>query len=151
MTQKNRIVPMRRASRGQSAVEFAFLAVVGLMVLLVSIQFAMIGQAALAVSQGAYIGARWASVNSAASSSDVNTYVHTNGSPTLNSNMMVATATANTGGDPTNCPTMTTRLFGCQVTVTVTFNDINLIALPNPFLGITFPTALTAQQNSMTE
>ena len=64
-------------------VEFALLATVGLMVLLVGIQFAMIGQAALAVSQGAYIGARYASVNSAASQDTVKNYIVANASPTI--------------------------------------------------------------------
>jgi Flp pilus assembly protein TadG len=144
----------RLAGRGQSMVEFALLATVGLMVLLVGVQFALIGQAALAISQGAYIGARYASVSSAASQDIIKTYVVSNGSPTITSNTNNLTVTADydhSAGAATVCPSMTTRLFGCQVTVTLTFNSSGLIVLPNPFLGISFPTSLTATQSAMTE
>ena len=43
-----------RISRGQSAVEFALISTIALVVMLVGVQFALIGQAALAVSQGCY-------------------------------------------------------------------------------------------------
>ncbi len=53
--------PLRkRASRGQSAVEFAMISVLALVVMLIGIQFALIGQAAVAVSQGSSALARYA-------------------------------------------------------------------------------------------
>src|SRR5579863_10440759 len=50
-------------SRGQAAVEFALISTVALMIMLVGVQYAMIGQAALAVSQCASAIARYAAVN----------------------------------------------------------------------------------------
>src|SRR5258708_21349287 len=52
-----------RISRGQSAVEFALIATLVFAVMLVGVQFALVGQAYLAVSQGASALARYAAVN----------------------------------------------------------------------------------------
>ncbi len=52
-----------RISRGQTMVEFAMVSVLFLVVMMVGVQFAMIGQAALALSQGASAIARYAAVN----------------------------------------------------------------------------------------
>src|ERR1700739_1725021 len=56
-------LPRSRISRGQAAAEFALIAPVVIIVLLVGVQFALIGQAALALSQGASAVARYAAVN----------------------------------------------------------------------------------------
>ncbi len=53
-----------RVSRGQSLVEFALMAPLALVIMLVGIQYAIIGQAALAVSQGSSALARYAAANS---------------------------------------------------------------------------------------
>ena len=50
-----------QVGRGQSAVEFVLISVVVLMIMLVGVQFALIGQAALAVSQGSSALGRYAS------------------------------------------------------------------------------------------
>jgi Flp pilus assembly protein TadG len=50
--------------RGQAAVEFAMASILFLVMMMVGVQFAMIGQAALALSQGASAIARYAAVNS---------------------------------------------------------------------------------------
>ena len=52
-----------RISRGQAAAEFALIAPVVIIVMLVGVQFALIGQAALALSQGASALARYAAGN----------------------------------------------------------------------------------------
>ncbi len=65
--------------RGQAAVEFALISVIALMVLLLGIQFAMIGQAALAVSQASDAIARYASINAG--------QLPANGSVTVNRRM----------------------------------------------------------------
>ena len=64
---------LSKLSRGQAMVEFAMVSTVAMFVLLVAIQYAMIGQAALAMSQAAFQGARYASVNPNAAQSDVQT------------------------------------------------------------------------------
>jgi len=51
-------LPTRAFRRGQAMVEFALIATLSMVVLLVGIQFAIIGQAALAVTQASYLGAR---------------------------------------------------------------------------------------------
>lgn len=130
--------------RGQSMVEFAMVMTVALLVLLVSIQLAMIGQAALAVSQSAWHGARYAAVNPTYTQGQVASYMIAHASPTIT-----------TGGGShltiTLNPAGAGRTFGQPVTVNVAFEATPVIVLPNPFLGITFPTSLTSQQTAMSE
>src|ERR1700737_3621882 len=71
------------AFSGQAMVEFALVLFVALIVLFVAIQMAFIGQAALALGQINYQGARFAAVNQCATPSDVATYMVINGSPTI--------------------------------------------------------------------
>lgn len=130
--------------RGQSMVEFALILTVGLFVLLVSIQFALIGQAALAISQLAYQGARWASVNPNADQSAVAAFMKQAGSPTI-------TRDGGTHLTITLTPNTTPRTFGDPLTVNITYDATPQIVLPNPFLGITFPSTLTSQQTAMSE
>lgn len=136
----NRII-----SRGQAMVEFAMVLTVALMVLLLGIQYALIGQAALALNQVAYQGARYASVNPGASQSTITSYMLQVGSPTITKgNGQYLTITVN--------PTTTPRTFGQTVTVNLSFDDSGQLFLPNPFLGvITFPTTLTSQESAMSE
>jgi len=134
-----------RISRGQSMVEFAILAPVALVVMLVGIQFALIGQAALAVSQASYLGARNASVNGTLTSSTLSTAIQNQMSPTISG----ATVTLTPGGDASCGPP---RTFGCPFTVAVTYDASSKIFLPsNTLLGITFPTSLTFSESAMTE
>jgi Flp pilus assembly protein TadG len=130
------------ARRGQAAVEFAMIAVLCLVVLLVGIQFALIGQAALAVSQASYLGARTASVNDALTSATLGTAISNQMSPTISGATVSMTNTA----DPSCGPP---RTYGCPISVTVTYNAASKIFLPN--MGITFPTNLTATESAMTE
>src|ERR1700721_2425561 len=52
-----------RIGHGQSTVEFAMVSVLGLVLMMVGVQFALIGQVALSLSQGASALARYAAVN----------------------------------------------------------------------------------------
>jgi Flp pilus assembly protein TadG len=143
----------RRAGRGQTMVEFALLATIFMVVLLVGIQFAIIGQAALAVSQLSYAGARFASLNGSSSDSDIESYIATTlASPSLK--------TTNGGSSDLTItlshPDGTT--FGQPVTVNISYNAASRILLPNPFMrippffpGISFPTTLTASETAMYE
>ena len=66
--------PLRkRISRGQAAVEFGLISVLALAVMLLGIQYALIGQAAVAVSQGSSALARWAA-SSAVNAASLGTY-----------------------------------------------------------------------------
>jgi Flp pilus assembly protein TadG len=132
----------REFQRGQAAVEFAMIAVLCLVVLLVGIQFALIGQAALAVSQASYLGARTASVNDALTSATLGTAISNQMSPTISGATVSMTNTA----DPSCGPP---RTYGCPISVTVTYNASSKIFMPN--MGITFPTNLTATESAMTE
>lgn len=138
---------------GQAMVEFALIATLALVVLLVGIQFALIGQAALAVSQASYLGARYASVNSNALQADVASQINSQGSPTITSPANALTVTL-TCLDSSNSPIACTasRTFGTQVSVGVTYNATSKIFLPsNTLMGLQFPTNLTATENAMTE
>src|SRR6202171_1373918 len=73
----------RTAFSGQAMVEFALVLIVAMIVLFVAIQMAFIGQAALALGQMNYQGARFAAVNQCAAPNDVATYMVLNGSPTI--------------------------------------------------------------------
>jgi uncharacterized protein (UPF0333 family) len=133
-------------ARGQAMVEFALIATIAIMVLVVGIQFALIGQAALAVSQLSFAGARYASVNTSYTQSQIRTYMVQEGSPTITSNNgsnLTITVTRSTNADGT--------YFGQPVTVSISYNATSKLILPNPFLGITFPTTLTAQETAMQE
>ena len=145
-----------RISKGQSMVEFALISSVALMVMLVGVQFAMIGQAALAVSQGASALARYAAVNPGT--------MGTNGTVTLTTAMqqlLSSSILTNSGADLTvtiasytGTTTTTTSSPGYtdRAVITLSYSATSKIALPNPFLGlITFPTTLSATDSQMYE
>jgi Flp pilus assembly protein TadG len=88
-----------RISRGQSAVEFALISTVALMVMVIGIQFAIIGQAALAVSQGASALARYAAVNRG--SMGPNSSVTASSLPTAAQQLLSSSILTNGGADLT--------------------------------------------------
>jgi hypothetical protein len=126
-----------------------------MMVMLVGVQFALIGQAALAVSQGSSALARYAAVNPGA--------LGTNGSvtlPTAASQLLSSSILTNGGADltttiasytGTTTTTTSTPGYTDRVVITLSYNAASKIALPNPFFGITFPTALSASDSQMYE
>ncbi len=125
--------------------EFAIIAPVALILLVVGIQFAIIGQCAVALTQVNYVGARYASVHPTYTESQVQTYMDSVASPTLLSN---------NGGDLsitiwTPCPS--TDSFGSPVTIGLQYNLSSKIFLPNPFLGIGFPTTVQSTQTAFCE
>ena len=145
----------RARQGGQAMVEFALLATLFFVVVLVGVQFAIIGQAALAVSQASYVGARAASVNSNLTNASIQSAIQNQISPTISANATVtmtntadASCTAGTGG---------TRSFGCPINVTVTYDATSKLFLPANWTilgvhtGIVFPTNLTATESAMTE
>jgi Flp pilus assembly protein TadG len=144
---------------GQAAVEFALVLIVAMIVLFVAIQMAVIGQAALALGQMNYQGARYAAINTTATCTNVADYMRSVGSPTVTKAgvrcdgtggvSVVMTCPASGGG---TCPTTGTgRAFGDPVQVSLTFNATSLLFLSPNFLGISLPTTLTSTETAMSE
>ncbi len=135
--------------------ELAFIAPVAIIVLLLGIQFAMIGQAALALSQGASALARYAAVNpgtmgpngtvalTTAMQQLLSSSILTNGGRDLTVTIASYSGTSTT---TTNSPGYTDRLV-----ISLSYNARSKIALPNPFLGVNFPTTLSASDSQMYE
>jgi Flp pilus assembly protein TadG len=124
-------------------VELALIVPVLSVVLLVGIQFAVIGTAALALGQVNYQGARYAAINSSASQSAVQSYMLSVASPIITANSGKYLSTTLSPAPPCS--------FGSPVTVSVTFDSKHLVLLPNPFLGIAFPTSLNSSESAFCE
>lgn len=130
-------------------VEFALLAPLFLFVVFLGITFAVIGQSALAVSQLAYNGARYAAVNPGLTSAQVKSYITSGaiGSPSITSS----------GGSHLTV-TVVQATFGNPVTVTIAY-DISSNALVSGMktlfsglgFGTTLPTTLSATEVVMSE
>jgi Flp pilus assembly protein TadG len=138
-----------RLERGQSMAEFALLAPLFLFVVFVAITFAVIGQSALAVSQLAYNGARYAAVNPTLTSTQVQTYIKSGaiGAPSITA-----------GGGAHLTVTVVQAGFGQPVSVTVAYDlSTNSIvsSMTTLFNGLgfhqTFPTSLSATEVVMSE
>ena len=129
----------RRLARAQALVEFALIAPLVLIGLLVGIQFAIVGAGVLALDQGAYQGARYASINGTANSTAVKTALDAVISPIVKSSYTLSMT-----------PT-TSRAVGTAVKVTLSWNATPMIALPNPFFGISFPSSFSATESAYTE
>jgi Flp pilus assembly protein TadG len=134
---------LRGGSSAQSVVEFAFALPVVLMLLLVGIQFAIIGEASLALGQVNYQGARYAAVYTNSTQAQVQSYMLSVASPTIAANGGAYLTSTLSPAPPCT--------YGSSVTVSVSFNANSLMALPNPFLGINFPTTLTSSESAFCE
>lgn len=160
-------------SRGQSAVEFAMISTVALVLMVIGIQYALIGQAAVAVNQGAAALARYAAAspgNVVASGKDPanGTVTITPGSALaqlLPSSLLTSTTTGS-GKSAVTTPDLTVTIastaaaggttsapvFGDQLTISFSYATISKIALPSAFLlGITFPSNLTSSSTQLYE
>jgi Flp pilus assembly protein TadG len=151
-----------RHSRGQSMVEFALMAPLALVIMLVGIQYAIIGQASLAVSQGSAALARYAAANS--NTAALGTYNGTGALPASAQAIMPDSICP--GG---TCPAgLTVKVASYQGTtatttntpkaqvdrleVTVNYDATKKIVLPTTwFFGIKFPTALASTDSQMYE
>ena len=162
------IAQQRRKGRGQAAVEFALVLTVAMIVLFVAVQFALIGQIALALGQMNYQAARYAAIHPGCGKGSTtcpnsSTCNQTAGDPDVNSTavycyaLSVASPTILSGSIKTFTvfPDPGTvgpdRTFGTSVTVTVVYNVQSQLFLPNPFLGLTFPTFLNSTEPAMSE
>jgi Flp pilus assembly protein TadG len=152
-------LPKSRIGRGQAMVEFALIATLVMMVLLVGVQFAIVGQAALSLSQGASAIARYVAVNEPLGKVSSSF----SGNPTADMKGLLSSAIlTNSGGDltvtvnsyqggTTSTPAVTPRATIDYAIVTLTYDASKKIALPNPFLGINFPTSLSASDSQVYE
>jgi len=143
-----------RMCRGQSAVEFALISVLALAVMLIGIQFALIGQTALAVSQGSAALARYVAVHpgsfgSQNGTASVPVAAAALLSPTINDGNLTVTiksykSDGTTEEDDTIVPIQD------QVKISLSYVATNKLFLPNhTLLGISFPTTLTASESEL--
>ncbi len=144
MDSASRVRRLTGFARAQAALEFALVTPLVLIVLLVGIQFAIIGASALGLGQANYQAARYAAVNPTASQSAVNSFMLSVASPLI---------TANSGKYVTmNMNPAPPCAFGNTVTVSLSFDVTHLVVLPNPFLGlISFPTSLSSTESAICE
>lgn len=152
---------VRKHGAGQAMVEFAFVAGLLVLISLAGIQFAIIGNAALAVNQCAYSVARYASVNyldSSISSPNSDPSVTALIPPSIGGNNAQGTALTTISITPCAAPP---NNFGSKTVVTVTYDLVGgkKIFLPNPFVivskvlnaDIGFPTTVSATQTAFCE
>lgn len=111
--------------------------------MLVGIQFAIIGVAALGLGQVDYQGARYAATNPSSSQSTIQNYMVSVASPIISAGSGKYLSSSLSPAPPCT--------FGSTVTVSVTFDASHLVALPNPFFGIPFPTSLTNSESAFCE
>lgn len=138
--------------RGQASVEFVMMATVLMIVMVVGVQFAVIGKVSLALAQMTYQGARYAVANEgcdgngcsgiSAGNQSVRAYMLAVGSSVFNNNSSLLTVTV-TPAAP--------RTFGRATTVSSTFTlPGTVLFLPNPFVGLVhFPTQVSTSQVEM--
>lgn len=139
-----------RTRRGQSMAEFALITPLFIVMLFMAITFGVIGQAALAVGQLAYSGARYAAVNPTLTSDQVAGYIRGGklGSPTITSG----------GGAHLSVTVVQASGFGQPVQVTISY-DLSSNPLVSSMstmfaafgLSQTLPTTLTASEIAMSE
>src|SRR5690348_9348266 len=148
----------RRQRRGQAMVEFAPVLTIAVIVLFVSIQFALIGQLALALGQMNYQGARYAAIsndcidptsNCGLSNKSIKAYMLSVASPTIvsitNANASALTVTYLNATKPS----VPKRQAGDTVKIGCTLDISSKIFLPN--LGLSFPTSLSHTERAFTE
>ena len=145
-----------RISRGQSMVEFAMISSVALAVMLIGVQFAIIGQAALAVSQGSSALARYVAVNPGTFGTQNGTATLPSAasallSPTINDAHLTVTI-ASYQSDGATVETGTIIPSQDQVKISLSYDATNKIFLPtHTILGISFPTSLSAAESQLYE
>jgi len=145
-------------------VEFAMVSVLALVMLMITIQLALIGQAWLALSQGASAIARYAAVNESTLGSSYsgppNAAMQNLLSSSLGTNAwgdLTVTVAFYKGG--TAATTTTTPVPSVdRAAVSLSYVTTNKLIFSNPFMaippffpGVNFPTALSAQDQELYE
>jgi Flp pilus assembly protein TadG len=133
----------RGVRRGQAMVEMALVTPIVLFVMLLGVQYAIIGTAVLGLGQANYQAARYAATNPTASQSAIQSYMVSVASPIVGAGSGRYLSSSLSPAPPCT--------FGSTVTVSVTFDASHLVALPNPFFGVQFPTSLTNSESAFCE
>jgi Flp pilus assembly protein TadG len=146
-----------RIARGQSLTEFALILPLVFIVMLVGVQYAILGQSALALSQGASLIARYAAVNpgtvSSGTASGLPVAAQQLLSPTIFTNgggdlTVTITSLKGTGAPETGTPQPTVD----QCVINLSYSATSKMVLPNNFFGIPlFPTTLSASDSQLYE
>jgi hypothetical protein len=137
-------------------VEFAMISSVALAVMLIGVQFAIIGQAALAVSQGSSALARYVAVNPGTFGTQNGTATLPSAasallSPTINDAHLTVTI-ASYQSDGATVETGTIIPSQDQVKISLSYDATSKIFLPtHTILGISFPTSLSAAESQLYE
>jgi hypothetical protein len=165
-----------RINRGQSMVEFAGISFVALLLMVVGIQYALLGAAAIAVSQGSSSLARYCALNPGAFGTYNGQGTLPTGATELLSPTICPASTScpsltvnitSYSGTSTTTPPATTNapVFGDRCVVSLKYDATSKLALPNPFLaippsgpnagaffpGVTFPTSFTGSESQLYE
>jgi Flp pilus assembly protein TadG len=146
-----------RFSRGQTMVEFALGATLTLVVMLIGVQFAIIGQVVLALNQGASTLARYAAVHPGTVSSGAASSL-----PIPAQQLLSPTILTGSGSDltvtvsslkPNGTTEAGTPIQGQdQVVINLSYDATKKVVLPSStLLGLTFPTTLTASNSQLYE
>lgn len=147
----------RSLIRGQSTVEFALGATLALVLMLVGIQFAIIGQSALAVSQGSSALARYGAINTGGLGTDNGSVTGTSlpsaAQQLLSSSLTLSDLTVTVASySGTTTTTTSSPQYGDRIVVSLSFNAADKVVLPSStLLGISFPTTLTGSDSQMYE
>ena len=151
--------PLSKMSRGQSAVEFALISTLALAVMLIGVQFAIIGQASLAVGQGASALVRYAAVNPG--TMGPNSSSAASSLPTAAQQLLSSSILTNSGADltvtvasysGTTTTTTSSPGYADRAFVSLSYNSSGKIFLPSTtLLGMTFPTTLSASDSQLYE
>lgn len=148
-----------KISRGQSLVEFALISPLALAVMLIGVQFAIIGQAALEVGQGASALARYAAANPGTMGPNGSV---TGGSlPSAAQNMLSPSILTHSGADlsvtmasysGSTTTTTGSPAYNDRAVVSLSYDVTSKIFLPkNTLLGISFPTKVSASDSQLYE
>jgi Flp pilus assembly protein TadG len=131
-----------RSAMGQTAVEFAILLPLFLLLLLGVEQVGVIGGAALAVNQAAASCTRYASLNPSADQATLQSYLSANASSLINDSNLQPLVL-----QPATVP----RTTGTSVAVTITYSLKKKLVLGSSFFGAQFPTQLSVTSTMTSE
>ena len=134
----------RRFGRGQAVLEMTFMISALLVVIIVGIEGAVLGQRSYALTQLAYQGARYAAVNPAYDPTTITNYVLQIASGPIGQN---SGAQLKVNVNPTSIP----RVTGTPVTVTLTYTFPHPLSFSPTLFGLSFPKTISATDVTMSE
>ena len=133
-----------RFGRGQAALEMTFIISALLVVIIVGIEGAVLGERSYALTQLAYQGARYAAVNPAYDPTTISNYVLQIAPTQIDQN---SGAQLKVNVSPTSIP----RVTGTPVTVTITYTFQHPLSFSPRLFGLSFPKNISATDITMSE